>query len=219
MGLTEEQAALRIQRAVKARTVRKRENIYYTTRQAELEVLRQQHRLRLEAKEREFLYLSKLPPNAVMALAIRKQEQAVVRIQALWRGYKARKMHLNRPNPIPVPLSHAPRRPIRAPQDNFYKPLHQERIDHLVKQIRMEGKGSLEQYLNNYSTFLEKQVHWEQYRQDRASYRFEIKNIMNSLSMARYLGDELHYKVQDPTAHEIALAKDIHFRRIPDPKK
>ena len=59
-------------------------------RQAELEVLKAQHRQRLEAKEREYLFLSKLPASAVLHVSLKKQTDAATVLQAFWRGKKAR---------------------------------------------------------------------------------------------------------------------------------
>jgi hypothetical protein len=75
--LTEDQAARVIQRAMRNR--RSRRTNQYTLdamRRAELDLQKQKHRLRLDAKEREYAFLDRLPPEAVLRLALRKQEEA-----------------------------------------------------------------------------------------------------------------------------------------------
>lgn len=48
------------------------------------------------------------------------------------RGYLIEKDQINRPPPRKIP---------KMPHDNFYRPIEKERHDHLVKLIRMEGRG------------------------------------------------------------------------------
>ena len=82
MKYSQEYAAKIIQRAVRNRLSRKNPATLEEMRQQELEVLKRRHRQRLEAKEREYLFLSKLPAEAVLKLSLRKQHQAATVVQA-----------------------------------------------------------------------------------------------------------------------------------------
>ncbi|OMJ70246.1 hypothetical protein SteCoe_31812 [Stentor coeruleus] len=218
MKYTQEQAAIIIQRAVRNRRSRKTPQTLDEMRRQELEILKQKHREKLEAKEREYLFLSKLPAEAVMKLYLRKQHQAATLIQAFWRGRRVRRRFQTR-EPLQKSIKRPPIRTYRGPPDTFYKSITSERHEYLIKQIRLKGSGDLEEYKDKYSNFLERQVTWEKYRQQRKADRNEIGEIFKTLSSARSLKNPLDFYIDDPNEEELMRAKKIHKSKIVNPKK
>lgn len=218
MKLTPDQAARIIQRAIRNRRSRKTPATLSDMRQQELLIQRQKYRERLEAKEREYLFLSKLPANAVMKLYLQKQHNAAIVIQAFWRGRSARKRLESRAR-VPLPDKPQVIRQYKGPPDTFYSKITADRHASLIKQIRLKGSGDLETYKDLYSAFLEKQVAWEKFRQQRRADRLEIQSIIKALINSKTLKSELEYNVENPSLDELARAKKIHKARIVDPKK
>lgn len=222
MRLTHNQAAIVIQRAVRARRTRNNSYSYDTIRQAELELVKNRLRAKVEAREREFLFLSKLPAEAVLQLALRKQQQAAIRIQAIWKGWRERKNFLRRKETVPPAFrSSKPvqKRQVQLPPDDFYSPIPEERYEYLIKQIELKGRGDHDRYIEEYTSFLERQPTWEEIRLKKKTHKNEIKTIISSLSRTKTFSDELLYTVEDPEEKEITIAQDIHRKRIPDPKR
>ena len=215
---SEEQAARVIQKAVRKRQARNNQATLDSMRHQELQTLRNIHRQRLEAKEREFLYLSKLPAEAVMKLTLKKQQEAATTLQAFWRGRQTRKkLKLENPQLPKKPPKSAPRS--FYTKDNFYEPLTKERHEAILKEIRLQGKGDLETYLSTYSGFLDKQVYYEKLRQQRVSDLNESREILRTLKNATTLDAQLLSKVSGPTKSELKKAKKIHKKKMFDPKK
>lgn len=222
--LTVEQAAIVIQRALRARRAAK---VDPAMRAAEYTTLRARHRHQLEAKEREFLFLQKLPGDAVLRLALKKQEQAATKFQALWRGYKVRKQFPQLKEE--TDQAHAAVRIQRAyrshaykpPIDTFYGPIDLARMKVLWDRIatRMHGAGDHERYMDEYSQFLRKQVAWEALRQQRVAHLDQSRKIVHALVEKRTLMDPLHYHIPDPTSGELARAHKMHETRILSGKK
>jgi hypothetical protein len=222
MRLSPDQAAVVIQRAVRARRARNKAYNYDTIRQAELELIKDRLRAKVEAREREFLFLSKLPAEAVLKLALRKQEQAAIRIQAIWKGWRERRNFLKRKSTVPPPFrSSKPvqKSPVSLPPDDFYAAITPERHEVLLKQIELKGRGDHDRYIEEYTSFLERQPAWEEIRLKRKSHKHEIRSIVSSLSRCKKFTDELPYTVENPDDNEISIAQDIHRKRIPDPKR
>lgn len=218
MKYSEEHAARIIQRAVRNRRSRKTPEMLEEMRRQELEVLKNRHRSRLEAKEREYLFLSKLPAEAVLKLALRKQHQAAVVLQAYWRGRQVRKRMEGRKRPKIVEKKQVVRN-YKGPPDFFYKKIDPERHEFLLKKIRLRGNGDLRVYIDEYSKFLEKQVAWEKFRLQRKADRNEISEIFKALQTANSLKNPLEYNVLDPSEAELAKAKKIHKGKKINPKK
>lgn len=218
MRLTPDQAAKIIQRAVRNRRSRKTPATLEDMRQQELAIQRQKYRERLEAKEREYLFLSKLPANAVMKLYLQKQHNAAIVIQAFWRGRTARKRLSSRARAT-IPEKPQVIRQYKGPPDTFYSKITEDRHAILLKQIRLKGSADLETYKDLYSSFLEKQVAWEKFRQQRRADRLEIQNIIKALINSKTLKSELIYNVENPSVEELQKAKKMHKARIIDPKK
>lgn len=221
MKYSEEDAARIIQRAVRNRRSRKTPEITDQMKQQELEVLRNIHRQRLESKEREYLFLSKLPAEAVLKLYLKKQHQAATLLQAFWRGRRVRRMLENREvkKSISKIQKKTTLRTYKGPPDNFYKKIDLERFEHLIKQVRLKGSGDLEVYKNEYSKFLDKQIAWEKLRLQRKADRNEISDIFKTLVAAKSLKTPLEYNVTNPTPQEIVNAKKVHKSKIVNPKK
>ena len=222
MRLSPDQAAILIQRAVRARRARNKSYNYDTIRQAELELIKGRLRAKVEAREREFLFLSKLPAEAVLKLALRKQEQAAVRIQAIWKGWRERRNFLRLKQAIPPPFrSSKPiqKRPVQLTPDDFYAAIAPERHEVLRKQIELKGRGDHNRYIEEYTSFLERQPAWEEIRLKKKSHKHEISFIISSLSRCKKFTDQLPYTVENPEDDEISIAQDIHRKRIPDPKR
>lgn len=220
MRYTPDQAARIIQRAIRNRRSRNTPAVLAEMRQQELQLLKEKHRERLEAKEREYLFLSKLPADAVLKLYLRKQHQAAIVIQAFWRGKSTRKRLAGlRNTSIPTKPSSIPIRTYKLPPDSFYSKISEARHSELLKQIRLKGIGDLEEYKQTYSTFLEKQVAWEKLRQQRRGDRLEIQRIIKALIESKKLSIPLNYLVENPTQAELAKARKIHKSKIIDPKK
>lgn len=221
--LDPDQAARIIQRAIRNRKSRNNPKTLQEMRQAELELLKLRHRQRLEAKEREYLFLSKLPAEAVLRLSLRKQSDAATVLQAFWRGRKVRRNYENLKYEISRSYTESSARPaprkFQVPQDNFYSIIETQRHDEIIKQIRLKGKGDLETYKSEYSKFLERQVQWEKIRAQKFSDRNEVKHITKTLGLINSLNEPLKYTIPDATSQEILIAKEIHKRKIPDPKK
>lgn len=216
---SEEQAAKAIQRAVRNRQHRKNPGVLLEMRQAELEIQKQHHRRRLEKKEREYLFLAKLPAHAVLRMTLRKQEDAAVALQAFWRGKKARQRVTQlKQATVPTP-SIAAAKKYNPPPDNFYRPLDPARHEAILKTLRTRGAGDLEEYKFEYSRFLDKQVNWETMRKTAYSNRNEAKTIMKTLQSAKSLEEPLRYTIGDASAQERAKAKLIHRRKLQDPAK
>ena len=216
--LTPDQAARVIQRAIRNRRSRKTPATLADMRQQELKILREKHRERLEAKEREYLFLSKLPANAVMKLYLRKQHDAAIVIQAFWRGRSARRQYLTRPR---AQLTEKPQviRQYKGPPDTFYSKLTEDRHSALIKQIRLKGSADLETYKDSYSAFLEKQVAWEKFRLQRRADRLEIQRIIKALINGKSFKSGLEYEVENPSLEELKKAKKMHKAKIVDPKR
>jgi hypothetical protein len=218
MRYSPDQAARIIQRAVRNRRSRKTPAVLDEMRRAELQIIKEKHRERLEAKEREYLFLSKLPADAVLKLYLRKQHQAAIVIQAFWRGRAARRKIKNI-RKVEPPAKVEKIRTYKLPPDSFYSKISEERHAGLVKRVRLKGNGDLEEYKEKYSKFLSKQVAWEKLRQQRRGDRLEIQRIIKALIESKSLNKNLNYFVENPTGEELLKARKIHKSKIVDPKK
>lgn len=222
--LTVEQAAVIIQRAVRAR---RRQKVDPAMRATELATLRLRHRRQLESKEREYLFLQKLPGDAVLRLALKKQEQAATKFQALWRGYKVRKQfqqlkeETDQANAA-VKIQRAFRSHAYKPgPDNFYRAIDLTKLKILWDRIatRMHGQGDHDRYMEDYSNFLRKQVAWEALRLQRVAHLDQCRKIVHALVEKRTLQNPLHYHIPDPTSGELARAHKMHETRVLSAKK
>ena len=216
-----EQAARIIQKAVRARRSRRKELIP-EMRRAEFATLRDRHRRTLEAKEREFYFLQKLPGDAVLRLALKKQEQAATKFQAIWRGYRTRKQFQQLKEEsdqthAAVKIQRAFRHHAhKSLTDNFYEPIDPARWKVMTDRIatRMHGQGDHETYMTEYSLFLKKQLAWEAQRQQRFAHVDQARKIVQALAEKRRLLDPLRYHVPDPTSSEHARAHKIHEQKV-----
>mmetsp|Transcript_2068 Transcript_2068/g.4750 ORF Transcript_2068/g.4750 Transcript_2068/m.4750 type:complete len:258 (+) Transcript_2068:1879-2652(+) len=216
--LSRDAAARIIQRAVRRRIFRRSHLNEEALRRQELSVAIQRHRAKLDAHEREFNFLSRLPAEAVLQLSLQKVTRAAILIQAFWRGLRVRR----RIEEIKLEYRTVPRRTQRIPKqpDDFYKPITEERRTELIKQLRLRGgTGDHEEYLREYCSFLERQVAWEAQRLKKADFNHEVRSMLKSLCGVKGLTDSLAYVVENPTPEEKAVARETFKQRVPDPKR
>jgi predicted Mrr-cat superfamily restriction endonuclease len=106
------------------------------------------------------------------------------------------------------------------PDDDFYRPITEERRAELIKQLRLRGgTGDHEKYLIEYSDFLERQVEWEAQRLQQRDFTNEVQSMLKSLGGVRHITDSLAYVVENPTPEEKAVARETFRQRVPDPKR
>lgn len=216
--LSRDAAARIIQRVVRRRIIRRKNDTQEAMRRQELSIAIQRSRAKLDAHEREYTFLSRLPAEAVLQLSLQKVTRAATLIQAFWRGLRVRR----RIEEIKLENRAVPRRTQRIPKqpDEFYHQITEERRAELIKQLRLRGgTGDHDKYLREYSDFLERQVAWEAQRLRRADYNHEVRSMLKSLCGVAGLTDSLAYVVENPTPEEKAVARETFRQRIPDPKR